>query len=246
MGASDRSDNALVLWRFDPVARRLDPAPRARIATGFGEVYGFCLGRMGDDFVAIVTDKMGEIGVWRITLGADGAPRGERIAAYSLGSITEGCVIDDDLGVYYLADELRGIWRVALDDPNGANKRQIGAVGDGNLVADVEGLTLWRGAEGRGVLIASVQGRSRYALYDRQTNVYLGAFQIGASADGRADAVSGTDGIDVVSAPLGDAFPLGLFVAQDDENTDPRALQNFKYVSWADINARLEGGGPGR
>jgi 3-phytase len=194
---------------------------------------------MGADFVAIVTDKMGEIGVWRITLGADGAPRGERIVSYSLGSITEGCVIDDDLGVYYLGDELRGIWRASLDDPTGVGKRQIDTVGGGNLVADVEGLTLWRGPDQSGYLIASVQGRSRYAVYDRQSNAFLGVFAIGASADGSADAVSGTDGIDVVSSPLGAEYPQGLFVAQDDENAKPSALQNFKYVSWADVAAAL-------
>jgi 3-phytase len=77
-------------------------------------------------------------------------------------------------------------------------------------------------------------------VYDRAgENTYRGAFSITASADGRADAVSGTDGIAASSAPLGPDFPHGVFVAQDDENTDPAALQNFKYVSWADVEAAL-------
>lgn len=111
--------------------------------------------------------------------------------------------------------------------------------GGGNLVADVEGLTLWRGANGGGYVIASVQGRSRYAVYNRGDNAYRGAFAIGPSADGRADAVQGTDGVDVVSANLGPDLPRGLFVAQDDRNTNPNDLQNFKYVSWAEIAASL-------
>lgn len=241
VGASDRTDNSIVLWRFDARTRQLEATPRARIATGFTEVYGFCLGRMGADYVAIVTDRdSGNIGVWKLVQQADGAITGERIISYSLGSISEGCVVDDDAGVYYVAQELVGIWRARLDDATAANRQQIDRVGaSGNLLADVEGLTLWRGANGGGYLIASVQGRSQYAVYNRGDNAYRGAFSIGASLDGGADGVQGTDGIDVVSANFGPELPQGLFVAQDDRNTNPRDLQNFKYVSWATIAATL-------
>lgn len=241
VGASDRSDNAMVLWRFDDATGLLDPTPRARIATGFAEIYGFCLGRMGADLVAVATEKGGEVGVWRLSTDGAGAISGERIVSYALGSIAEGCVVDDEAGIYYVAQELEGIWRAALSDASGADRRRIGAVGDGVLVADVEGLTIWRGENGAGYLIASVQGASRYAVYRREgENAYVGSFAIGASADGGADRVQGTDGIDVVSAPLGPELPRGLFVAQDDENTSPNALQNFKYVSWAEIERVLE------
>lgn len=239
VGASDRSDNTIVLWRFDAATRKLDPNPRARIPTGFAEVYGFCLGRMGASWVVVATGKEGQIGVWRIALDAQGVPQGTRIVNYTLGSITEGCVVDDAAGVYYLAQELVGVWRAALTDATGAQRRQIDKVGAGNLVADVEGLTIYEGPDGGGYLIASVQGRSHFAVYNRGDNAYRGSFAIGASKDGLADAVSGTDGIDVTSAPLGPDLPAGLFVAQDDENTAPKALQNFKYVSWAEIAAAL-------
>jgi 3-phytase len=166
---------------------------------------------------------------------------GERIAAYSVGSIAEGCVFDDAAGVYYLAQELVGIWRVDADEPEGAGRRLIDRVGaGGNLVADVEGLSLWAPESGGGYLVASVQGASRFAVYDRDgANAYRGAVRIGASLDGRADAVQGTDGIDITSAPLGPDFPQGLLVVQDDRNTNPRDLQNFKYVSWAEVAAAL-------
>jgi 3-phytase len=241
VGASDRTDNTIVLWRFDAGARRLEPTPRARIATGFAEVYGFCLGRFDDSIVAVATDKeSGEVGVWRLNMDGAGALSGERIASFTLGSITEGCVIDDEAGVLYIAQELVGIWRVPLGDATGEQRRQVDRVGDGTLVEDVEGLTLWLGEDGGGYLIASVQGASRYAVYDRGgDNAYRGSFSIGASADGAADAVEGTDGIDIVSARLGDGYPSGLLAVQDDENANPAALQNFKYVSWAEVEAAL-------
>lgn len=240
VGASDRSDNAIVLWRLDAAVGRLDPTPRARIATGFAEVYGFCLGRSGEGFIAVATDKnTGEVGVWALQVSGEGDIAGERVASFTLGSITEGCVIDEDHGALYLAQELVGIWRVDLTG-GAAQRRLIDRVGAGRLVADVEGLTLWRGEGGAGYLIASVQGASRYAVYERGgANLYRGAFRIGASRDGRADAVTGTDGIDATSAALAPDMAQGLLVAQDNENTGPDALQNFKYVSWAQIAEAL-------
>lgn len=234
LGASDRTDNTIVLWRFDARARRLETQARARIATGFAEVYGFCLGRWNGDLVAVATSKIGEVKAWRVTPNTQGGVDAEQILSFALGSISEGCVIDDDAGVVYVAQELRGIWRAALNDADGGERRMVDSVRrDGPLAADVEGLTLWHGAEGRGYLIASVQGRSAYAIYRREgENVYVGSFRIGAGGGG--DSVEGTDGIDVVSAALPGA-PRGLFVAQDDVNTDPAALQNFKYVSFADV-----------
>lgn len=240
VGASDRSDNAIVLWRLDPETGVLDPAARARIPTGFGEVYGFCLGRDAEgQFYAVATEKEGEVGVWAIS-PREGGIEQRRIVTFNLGSITEGCVVDDEAGVLYLAQELVGIWRTPLTDATGAARAMVDRVGEGRLVADVEGLTLYLPASGPRYLIASVQGRSRYAVYERDgENAYVGSFRVGASADGSADAVSGTDGIDVVAAPLGADFPRGLFVVQDDENRAPNALQNFKYVSWADIEMAL-------
>lgn len=234
VGASDRTDNTIVLWRFDETARRLDPEPRARIETGFGEVYGFCLGRMKGELVATVTSKIGQVKTWRVVPNAQGGVDAELIQRFDLGSISEGCVIDDDAGVLYVAQELRGIWRVDLGDALGTERAYVDRVRrEGPLGADVEGLTLWRGEDGRGYLIASVQGRNYYAVYRREgDNAYVGSFRI--VAGGGADAVSGTDGIDVVSAALPGA-PRGLFVAQDDENTDPAELQNFKYVSFDEV-----------
>lgn len=241
VGAGDRTDNALAFWRFDPATRQLEATARARIATGFTEVYGFCLGRMGDDFVAVATDKGGEVGVWRLVAGADGTLSGERIVTYALGSIAEGCVVDDEAGDYYVAQELVGVWRASLSDATGANRRLIDSIAEsGHLKADVEGVTIYPTENGGGYVIVSVQGWSQYAVYDRGgDNAYRGSFAIGASADGQADAVSGTDGIDVTAAALGPNYPRGLFVAQDDENMTPTELQNFKYVSWADVEAAL-------
>jgi 3-phytase len=82
-----------------------------------------------------------------------------------------------------------------------------------------------------------VQGRSRFAVYDRKApHAFRGLFRVGG---GGVDGVSGTDGVAATSQPLGDAYPRGLLVVQDDRNTAPAATQDFKFVSWADVAAAL-------
>lgn len=102
----------------------------------------------------------------------------------------------------------------------------------------VERVAVWEGPDERGYVVVSVQGRSTFAVYDRTApHAYRGSFRIEGGQG--ADGVTGTDGIAITSAPLGPRYPRGLFVAQDDENTHPAATQNFKYVSWADIEDAL-------
>jgi 3-phytase len=51
------------------------------------------------------------------------------------------------------------------------------------------------------------------------------------------DGVSETDGLDVVSTPLGPDYPEGMLVMMDDQNEDLQT--NFKYISFADVKAAL-------
>lgn len=238
VGASDRSDNSIMLWRLDDATGRLDKEPAARIPTGFGEIYGFCLGRKGADIIVVATDKnTGDVGVWRIFHSAADRLEAEQISSFSLGSITEGCVVDDARGVFFVAEEMHGIWKISLDDVDGSQRQLVDTVGvGGHLAADVEGLSLWTGAGEAGYLVASVQGESRFAVYDRDgTHTYRGSFRVGASGDGTADRVTGTDGLDVTSSYLGPDFPQGLLVVQDDDNTHPVTTKNFKLVSWRTV-----------
>jgi len=143
-------------------------------------------------------------------------------------STAEGCVADDDLAYLYVAEEAAGIWKFEAE-PNGGSSRvsvdQVGSI----LDADVEGLTIYYGPDGAGYLIASSQGSGEYAIYNRTgDNDHVSNFQIVDSAS--VDGTSSTDGIDVMSAPLGAGFPNGIFVAQDGDNDSGN--QNFKLVPW--------------
>ncbi|MGK7951779.1 MAG: phytase [Xenococcaceae cyanobacterium] len=109
-----------------------------------------------------------------------------------------------------------------------------------SLVPDVEGLTIYYGEDSNGYLLASSQGDSTFAIYDRAgSNSYLEKFAI--------DNVEESDGADVINLPLGDKFSAGLLVVQDGSNEpavvfpDPEDGEiqnfntNFKYVSLADF-----------
>ncbi|MDX2235461.1 MAG: phytase [Hyphomonadaceae bacterium] len=243
VAASDRADNTVPLFRFDPVAGRLETQPRARIATGFAEVYGVCIGTRGEDTILVATSKIGEVVTWRVAMAGD-AINATRVGGFALGSITEGCVIDGSANALFVAQELKALWRVALDDADGAARQAIAVIrGDRALRADLEGVALWEGPDGGGYIVMSVQGRSTFAVYDRAApHAYRGSFSIVGSPG--VDAVTGTDGLAITSAALGPRFPRGLLVVQDDSNTQPAATQNFKYVSWADVESALGLGAP--
>ncbi|NJN96388.1 MAG: phytase [Anaerolineales bacterium] len=126
---------------------------------------------------------------------------------------------------------------VRAEPEDGETRTQVDTTGpEGHLTADVEGLALYYAKDGTGYLLASSQGNSRFVVYERGgDNAYVGTFRLVADEEAEVDAVSGTDGIDVTSFPLGDAFPEGVFVAQDNLNITPAENQNFKLASWGAI-----------
>lgn len=156
----------------------------------------------------------------------------------------EGMVVDRETGVLYLAQEEFGIWKVGAE-PNSSNELTLVDTvddidSDSALTADVEGLTIYYGEDGNGYLVASSQGDSTFAIYDRAgSNSFVDSFAI--------KDVEESDGADVINVPLGDKYPAGLLVVQDGSNEpavvfpDPEDGEiqnfntNFKYVSLADF-----------
>ena len=72
----------------------------------------------------------------------------------------------------------------------------------------MEGVAIYYGANGKGYVIASNQGEDNYAVYRREgANEFVGKFHVVANEALGIDGVSETDGLDVISAPLGPDFP---------------------------------------
>lgn len=240
VAASNRTDKSIALYWLDPATRRLARAGEP-VPTGFGDPYGLCM--YADASGVYVFANNGGDGLyrqWRIT-APDGKAVGEKVREFTVGSQAEGCAADDETGALYVAEEAGGFFRYSAKPDGGAVRKEIDRVDSPNgLKADIEGVEIWAGQGGTGYIVLSNQGADNYAVFRREgDNAFVGIFHVVADPDRGIDGVSETDGLDVVSAPLGAKFPEGLLVVQDGRNLSPRERQNYKYVSWRDIAQAL-------
>ena len=237
VGASDRGTRkGIALYLFEPSSADAANAlrPWGFVASDVAEPYGFCMGRRGEAFVAVLIAKDGQARQYRIT-AEGGRPSGVEERRFAVGTQSEGCVIDDEAGTLYVGEEMVGVWRYSLDPASGDARTQVGAADGKRLVADVEGVTMIRDGDAR-YLIVSSQGDSAFAVWriDGAAPEYRGRFRVGAA--GSVDAVSGTDGLAAFSGPIG-AYASGLLAIQDDVDTG--GTQNFKLVDWAAVKTAL-------
>jgi len=242
VAASNRTTKSIALYFLDSATRRLTSAGDA-VPTGFADPYGLCMYAAADGggyFVFVNDSEDGSFRQWQIT-AANGRASAKQVREFVVGSQSEGCVADDETGDLYITEEAGGFWKYSARAEGGAARREIDRVeGANGLVADIEGVSLWTGAAGRGYLVLSNQGADNYAVYRREgDNAFVGLFHIVADAARGIDGVSETDGLDVTSAPLGAQFPDGLLVVQDGRNLSPRERQNFKFVSWRAVAETL-------
>ncbi len=241
VAASNRSDRTIALYLLDPESRRLaragDPVP-----TGLVEPYGLCMYAIpgGDHFVFVSNSGDGRFRQWRV-LADGGTVVAKRVREFRVGSQAEGCVADDETGALYVAEEDGGFWTYRAAADGGDYRRRIDRVGGASgLMADIEGVAIWHGRGGRGFIVVSNQGADSYAVYRREgDNAFVGLFRVGDDDARGIDGASATDGIAVVSQPLGSSYPDGLLVVQDGSNLPAGQHQNFKFVSWLDVARAL-------
>jgi 3-phytase len=227
VAATNRSDDTVALYRIDDATRRL--AAVTSFKAGIENVYGLCMyrSRRTGAFHVLVDSEQGELEQWQLLPRGD-TVRARKRRAFDVGGQVEGCVADDALGQLYIGEEDRGIWKYGAEPGAGTRRTLVDSTrGDGHLDADVEGLTLAYGRGGTGLLIASSQGDSSFAVYRRDRgNAFVRTFTIGPGSG--IDEVNDTDGIDATTANLGPRYAKGLFVAQDGRNDSGN--QNFKLV----------------
>jgi len=228
---SDRTTNALRAYTVDSVTRSLQHVSARTMSVGIG-LYGLCMYRSpaSGKYYVFDSDSSGTLQQWELFDNA-GKVDARKVRQITIGSTTEGCVADDETGDFYLAEEDVAIWRYNPEPTGGTTRTKVDEVGSGRLVADIEELSIYYGSGGAGYLIASSQGSNDFVVYDRKApHAPVKSFRVDAGA---IDAVSYTDGLDVLSTPLGSRFPDGVFVAQDDRNDG--ANQNFKLVPWESV-----------
>jgi 3-phytase/alkaline phosphatase D len=262
--ASDRANDTLAIFSIDPVSGALTDVTAQSIPAS---IFGFDDGERtayglasytspvdGRSYVFVSQREGAGLAQLELKDAGGGTVSARTVRALELpvptgdpeDSQSEGIVIDRETGALYVGIEAGGLYKFSAE-PNGGDGYQVIHPVDGpHITADLEGLTIYYGANGAGYLIASSQGDSSYAVFSREgTNEYLGSFVVGPA--GGIDGAEETDGLDVVSLPLGTAFPQGLLVVQDGSDSpqviglddDGAEVQNFsanfKFVPWQNV-----------
>lgn len=229
VAAGDRASDTVAVYRIDPQNRALESVDSFPVGIG---IYGSCMysSPLDGRYYVFVTSEGGEVEQWQVSDDGASGVEANLVRAFDVGSQSEGCVADDETRYFYIAEESEGIWKYGAEPGAGSARSLVDSTGSGgHLEADVEGLAIYYASGGEGYLLASSQGSDEFIVYDRQgDNPYVMTFEI--VAGNGIDQVTGTDGIEVSSAPLGLLFPQGIFVAQDTNNDDGN--QNFKLVPW--------------
>jgi 3-phytase len=242
VAATNRTSDSIDFFTIDPNTRSLaaagsiDVGATSGLADDFDDPYGIALYRSPrtGSFYAFISEKSGDglIGQFELT-AASGQIGGSLVRTWKADDgrgthLTEGLVVDDHNEHLFVGEETTAIYRYGAEPTDGTTPADRVTVDTmeklgGHLVADVEGLALFQTISGAGYLLASSQGNSEFAIYDRQSLAYLGSFDLRAVSG----FVNRADGIDVLSTGLGSHFPSGIFVAQHDDQ--------YALTSWDEV-----------
>lgn len=247
LGGSNRSDQSVDLFLIDPHSGKLtdiSASPFLVDTTELDDVYGFCFYKpaaSGSTYL-FLNAKNGRVRQYELQATEAGKIDLAFKRDILFESQVEGMVADEELGILYVGEEDKGIWKLSAD-PSAADKpAYVSMSGEDNpaIRYDVEGLSLYL-RDTTGYLIASSQGNFSYAVFERNgSNAYIGSFKI--MEKGSIDGVEETDGIQAIGFAIDSLYPAGVFIVQDGFNfqgTTP-AAQNFKMVDWRDIEAVLQ------
>lgn len=205
VGFNERDHREIHIYAVDAETRTLSRIDDGAITTGPN--YGFTLYKSpvsGGYFAFTVSeDKGGEVEQYALHATEDGKVRGERVRRWAQPK-SEGCAADDETGHLYIAEEEKGLWRFGAEPDAADTGELIAALGEHGFTADAEGVTIAYGEDGAGYIIVSSQGNSQYLAFDRKApHAFVTRFGV--------DGARETDGIDVLNADLGPAFPNGIF-----------------------------------
>lgn len=245
--ATLRDNDSLAFYEINPQGKIVEYPNQA---TDLVDIYGMCLYQDADNLYVFANEKSGRIAQYRVDWQANG-PSIKLLRDIHTPSQVEGCVADETQHALFIGEEDKGIWRFNAK-ANGGTQGELIIKAEGDLVADVEGIALYLGAQIQGkkqdLLVVSSQGNNSYILYQAQPPyAQVGRFRIGMNLNGvengretSIDASSETDGLAVTHLSVGQgAWQQGMLVVQDGHNHLPDNNQSFKWLPWNSIVEKI-------
>lgn len=212
----------LRVFRVDLATRKLEGVDDGEITTEAN--YGGCLyhSRHSGKLYFISTTKKSGIQQYELFDNGSGQIAGKLVRSWKLGK-SEGAVADDETGLVYIGEEERGIWKLGAEPNSPTPGELVIKIADSDLAGDIEGLALTTDPTGRRLLVLSDQGRNVFVVLDRDHGYsVIGTF--------RCAGAESTDGIEIVSQPLGPNFPNGLFCCHTDVNGRPTLVAPWERI----------------
>ena len=200
------------------------------------ELTGLCsfLSPITGTLYALGMTDSGQMLQWEIFAAGD-AVEGRLVRSVPLGQGVEYCVVDDAGATLYYGDEALGVMSLPVEPETDAARRIFDLVAPrGGIAEEVKGLALAKGADGEDLLLVSDVSAERLSVYGLD-GVLKGRIQIGAGEG--IDAVGESEGLALVQANLGSAYPEGLLAIADQDNDG--AHSNYKLVGWREARAAL-------
>ena len=242
LAGSNASNNSIIIYLIneDGIIEKLN---KNEFKTDLEGVYGLCMYKSSkskatyifvSDAINLTINQYRVLNFFPIKI--------QLVREIRTDSTSEGCVVDDESGILYFAqeDENSGVYFIDAE-PNDYEIKIIDSIKEngGQINGDAEGLAILNHPEGK-LLIASSQGSSDFTVYNLSNkNKFIGRFSIGK--DNEIDGVSRTDGIEIYTGNINEDYESGILIAQDDMNMATFNLdgvslqakkinQNFKLV----------------
>jgi len=242
LAGSNASNNSIIIYLIneDGIIEKLN---KNEFKTNLEGVYGLCMYKSSkskatyifvSDAITLTINQYRVLNFFPI--------KTQLVREIKTDSTSEGCVVDDESGILYFAqeDENSGVYYIDAE-PKDNEIKIIDSIKEngGQINGDTEGLAILNHPEGK-LLIASSQGSSDFTVYNlNNKNEFIGRFSIGK--DNEIDGVSRTDGIEIYTGYINEDYESGILIAQDDMNMATFNLdgvslqakkinQNFKLV----------------
>lgn len=183
----------------------------------------------GDIFV-IAGRKSGpsEGYLWQYKLSEkNGSVTGEvvrKFGKYSGLKEIESIAVDDEMGYIYYSDEQFGVHKYYADPEKG--NEELSVFGKGDFKSDVEGISIYPTAKGKGYILVSNQQNDTFNVYLREDQSKGRIAEIPVST-------LESDGSEVTNVNLGPKFPKGVFVAMSNGRI-------FHFYDWRMVEKAIK------